>query len=104
MGKEGLSLPFPAGWAYYKDLLPYATPDDLIDRILAATTREHVTRAWITGTPSGIAAQIKPYLQAGIEWVMPIDYLPLMGDPADAPSSVAWMIELCAALKGSACT
>jgi hypothetical protein len=48
-------------------------PDDLIDRIVAVATREHVTRAWITGAPTGIAAQIKPYLVGGIDGVMPID-------------------------------
>ena len=97
--QEGLGLPFPPGWAYYKDLLPYATPDNLIDKILAATTREHVTKAWITGTPASIAAQITPYLEVGIDWVMPIDYLPIVGDPAEASASVRWMIELCAELK-----
>ncbi|MEZ0365802.1 LLM class flavin-dependent oxidoreductase [Mycobacterium sp. pUA109] len=100
--EEGLGLPFPPGWTYFKDLLPYATPDELVNAIVAATTEKHVRKAWITGTPGEVAEQIVPYLEAGIDWVMPIDYLPIVGDPADAPSSVSWMVELCSALKKSA--
>jgi len=96
---EGLQLPFPDGWAYFKDLLPYNTSDQLVRDIVAATTEEHVRRAWMTGSPSEIADQITPYLEAGIDWVMPIDYLPVVGDPVEAPASIGWMIELCAALK-----
>lgn len=99
--EEGFALPFPPGWTYFKDLLPYDTADELVDAIVAATTEEHVRKAWITGTPGEVAEQIIPYLQAGIDWVMPIDYLPIVGDPADAPYSVGWMVELCAALKKS---
>jgi phthiodiolone/phenolphthiodiolone dimycocerosates ketoreductase len=96
---EGIPLPFPPGWAYYKDLLPNNTPDALVDAILAATTREHVERSWFAGSPADVAAQIQPYLNAGIDWVMPFDYLPVAGDPADAPAAVGWMVELCRALK-----
>lgn len=98
---EGLGLPFPEGWTYFKDLLPYNTPDELVRDIVAATTEEHVRKAWITGTPAEVADQITPYLEAGIDWVMPIDYLPIVGDPSDAPAAGGWMIELCAALKKS---
>jgi phthiodiolone/phenolphthiodiolone dimycocerosates ketoreductase len=99
---EGMPLPFPPGWAYYKDLLPNDTPDELVAAVLAATTREHVVRSWFAGGPAAVAAQIKPYLEAGIDWVMPFDYLPVAGDPADAPAAVGWMVELCRALKEAA--
>lgn len=96
---EGLALPFPAGWTYFKHLLPYAMDDELVARVVAATTPAHVERAWLVGSPADVAAEIRPYLDAGIDWVMPFDYLPVVGDPADAPASVGWMVELCAALK-----
>ncbi len=96
---EGIPLPFPAGWAYYKDLLPNDTPDEFVDTILAATTREHVIRSWFAGSPADVAAQFKPYLDAGIDWIMPFDYLPVAGDPADAPAAAGWMVELCRRLK-----
>ncbi len=97
--KEGLRLPFPEGWSYFRDMLPYATDDEFVDRIIAATTPDHVRAAWLLGSPEDVAKQVQPYLDAGIDWVMPFDYLPVVGDPADAPLSIGWMIELCAAMK-----
>lgn len=96
---EGRPLPFPDGWAYYKDLLPNDTPDELVETILAATTREHVEASWFAGSPTDVAAALAPYLDAGIDWIMPFDYLPVAGDPDDVPGATGWMIELCAALK-----
>jgi phthiodiolone/phenolphthiodiolone dimycocerosates ketoreductase len=97
--QEGLSLPFPEGWTYFKHLLPYAMDDRLIENVVGATTREHIRRAWLIGSPQDVAAQIKPYLDVGIDWVIPFDYLPVVGNPADAAASAGWMIELCTAMK-----
>lgn len=97
--REGLGLPFPEGWSYPKDLLPYGLDDDLVRAVVDATTDEHIDRAWIAGQPREVAARIHPYLEAGIDWVMPIDYLGVVGDPTDAQASVAGLIELCAHLK-----
>jgi phthiodiolone/phenolphthiodiolone dimycocerosates ketoreductase len=99
---EGLGLPFPQGWTYFKDLMPYATSDELVQEVVAATTDEHVRKAWIAGSPADVADQIMPFLDAGIDWVMPIDFLPIVGDPTDGQAAGKWMIELCAALKNSA--
>jgi hypothetical protein len=40
--------------------------------------------------------EVKPFVDAGIEWVCAFDYLPLVGDPADAPRAVQRLIDLCA--------
>jgi phthiodiolone/phenolphthiodiolone dimycocerosates ketoreductase len=97
--REGLALPFPEGWSYFGNLLPYNTEDALVDAVVAATTPEHVRRGWLFGTPQEVADQILPYLASGIDWVMPFDVLPVVGDPADAAKAAGWMIETCAALK-----
>ena len=97
--REGLGLPFPEGWSYPKDLLPYGLDDELVRTVVDATTEEHVEQAWIVGQPQEVAARILPYLEAGIDWVMPIDYLGVVGDPADAKASLGGLIDLCAALK-----
>ena len=100
--REDMALPFPDGWSYFGDLLPYNTDDALVEEVVAAVTPEHVTGGWLLGTPREVADQILPYLDCGIDWVMPFDVLPVVGDPADAPKAVGWMIETCAALKQAA--
>jgi phthiodiolone/phenolphthiodiolone dimycocerosates ketoreductase len=99
---EGMGLPFPPGWGYNKDLLPYSVDDKLVADVVAATTPQHVRRGWMVGSPREVADQIKPYLDVGIDWVMPFDFLPVVGDPADAETSARCMIELCVALKQAA--
>jgi len=96
---EGLGLPLPEDWAYYNHLLPYAMADALVERIVSSVTREHVTRDWICGTPEDVARQIALYLQPGVDWVMPIDYLPVVGSPADAEAVAARGAERCKHLK-----
>ncbi|WP_169621799.1 LLM class flavin-dependent oxidoreductase [Mycolicibacterium peregrinum] len=97
---EGRALPFPQDWAYFKDFLPNDTPDALVHDILAATTPEHVAESWFTGGPDEIATQIEPFADAGVDWVMPFDYLPVVQDPTGAAASLTWMTELCSILKG----
>ena len=92
----------PEGWTYYKDFRPYATDDEFVEEVVAAVKREHCVGGWASGSPQEVADRITPFLtEANIDWVMPFDYLPVVGDPADAPQSVAWMIELCGMLKQS---
>lgn len=102
--EDGMELPmFPEGWTYYKNFRPYATEDSFIEQVLGAVTREHCVGAWATGSPQEVADWILPHLEAAdVDWVMPFDYLPVVGDPADAPQAAAWMIELCGLLKKGA--
>ena len=97
--EEGLGLPFPEGWTYYKNLLPYAMDDELVDRVVSSVTPEHHERAWFLGTPEEVARKIQPYLEAGVDWVMPIDYLPVVGSLEDAAAAAARGAELCRNLK-----
>ena len=97
--EEGLGLPFPPGWTYFKDLLPYGMQDSLVEEIVSAVTPAHIERAWLAGSPADVAQQIQPYLEAGVDWVMAIDYLPVVGSPADAAAAAARGADLCAHIK-----
>ena len=99
---EGLGLPLPDDWTYYKHLLPYEMDDALVEAVVAATTEEHVRRAWFTGSPKEVAAQIEPFLEVGVDWILCIDYLPVVGSPADAAAAAARGAELCGHLKQAA--
>jgi phthiodiolone/phenolphthiodiolone dimycocerosates ketoreductase len=100
----GLESPVPLDWAYFMHFLPYDTPQALIDDALAKTTREHVRACWLTGTPEEVAAMVQPYIDAGADWVCPMDYLPLVLEPDEAAAAFGRSVELCDLIKAAQLT
>ena len=100
--EEGLASPLPEDWRYYDHLLPQQTPSSFLSSVLDKVTREHVTKGWLCGTPAAVAEMIRPYVEAGADWVCPMDYMPLVLDPSEAPAAFSRTVELCGVIKGSA--
>lgn len=96
---ESLPLPVPETWAYYKDLLPYGMTDEHVKSVIATVTRDHFDRAWFHGAPESVAQQILPFLANGVDWVVPIDYLGMVGGPDEAQASFARSIAVCNSLQ-----
>jgi phthiodiolone/phenolphthiodiolone dimycocerosates ketoreductase len=94
---KDIGLPAPLGedFVYYKQFLPYRTPDALIDQVIDTVTPEHTYAGWVCGTPEQVADQIQPYIDAGADWVCPMDYLPMVLEPEAAQAAGARSIELC---------
>lgn len=94
---KDLQLPAPLGedFIYYKHFLPYKTPQALIDQVLRTVTPDHTYAGWICGTPEQAADQIQPYIDAGADWVCPMDYLPIVLAPEAAQAAAAHSIALC---------
>jgi phthiodiolone/phenolphthiodiolone dimycocerosates ketoreductase len=99
---DGMESPVPEGWNYFQHLLPYDTPDAFSDDVLAKTTREHVHKCWLCGTPQEVAEMMQPYIDAGAEWVCPMDYLPLVLDPGEAQAAFGRTLELAGIVKAQA--
>ena len=95
----GLESPIPEDWKYFMHFLPHDTPQAFIDSVLSRTTEAHVRQGWLAGTPGEVAAMIQEYIDAGADWVCPMDYLPLVLDPSEAPAAFARSIELCRLIK-----
>jgi phthiodiolone/phenolphthiodiolone dimycocerosates ketoreductase len=100
--KAGLSAPTPEGWAYYADFLPQSTDDGFVAEVLSKTTRAHAETGYLWGSPEQVAAKLAEYVAAGISFIAPADYLPVVGDPADAQRATERSIACLAALKASA--
>jgi phthiodiolone/phenolphthiodiolone dimycocerosates ketoreductase len=97
--EEGMESPVPEDWNYFMHFLPYDTDQSFIDDVLAKTTREHVTKCWLCGTPEEVAAQVQPYIDAGADWVCPMDYMPLVLEASEAEAAFGRSIELCGLIK-----
>lgn len=98
--KEGLESPWPEGWSYYIKMVPLDEKPEFVNLALGKTTRRHAELAFPRGTPAQVAAQIQPFVDAGMQLVQTVDYLPLILPLEDWSKSTDLSIELCAHLKG----
>jgi phthiodiolone/phenolphthiodiolone dimycocerosates ketoreductase len=57
---------------------------------------------WFADSATDVAAQIEPFIDAGIDWVMSFDYLPVAGSPDDVTAMFGCTVELCGLLKAQA--
>ena len=97
--KEGMEPAVPDGWNYFLKMLPYDTSDEFIASVLSKTTRKMAEKGMFWGTPTQVASIFQEYVDAGVNWVLPVDYMPLVLTPEDAATSVNRSIEVCAHLK-----
>jgi phthiodiolone/phenolphthiodiolone dimycocerosates ketoreductase len=97
--EDGLESPVPEDWNYFQHFLPHDTSQSFIDDVLAKTTREHVTKCWLSGTAADVAEMIQPYIDAGADWICPMDYMPLVLEPSEAPAAFGRSLELCGLIK-----
>lgn len=97
--KAGLTPPTPEGWTYYANFLPQNTDDGLLEDVLSRTTRAHAEAGYLWGTPQQVATKLAAYVDVGVSFVSPADYLPVIGDSADAERATARSIECLADLK-----
>jgi phthiodiolone/phenolphthiodiolone dimycocerosates ketoreductase len=97
--KAGLESPTPEGWTYYQRFLPQSTSDAFVEEVLSATTREHAEKGYLWGTPERVAEQLRAYGDAGVTFVAPADYLPVVSDPEDAAAAAGRSIACLGAVK-----
>jgi phthiodiolone/phenolphthiodiolone dimycocerosates ketoreductase len=74
--KAGVASPVPEDWNYYAHMKPYATPDSFVEDVITKTTRKHCELAWIHGTPDQVAEQLSAVVDAGVDWLGIVDYMP----------------------------
>ena len=55
---------------------------------------------WVCGTPAEVAATVRQYVDAGADWVCPMDYLPIVLDTTEAPAGFARSLETIGHIKG----
>lgn len=96
---EGLQPPFPVDWHYAMKLLPMQWSRAQAYELIDAMPAEIVDRSLIKGSPKQVAAEIQGYVDAGVNWVMVYDQLPIYLQPEEAQQALARSIEVCRLLK-----
>ena len=97
--REGIEPAVPDGWTYHLKLKPYSVEQSFIDHVLAGTTREMARRSFINGTPSQVADKLQAWIDAGVDWVMPVDYMRFVGSLEDAAVAINRTFEVCEHIK-----
>ena len=63
------------------------------------STRKHVEKSYLYGTPQKVAAEMKAFADAGATWIGVLDVMPALLQPAEAATAMARSIEVCRLLK-----
>jgi phthiodiolone/phenolphthiodiolone dimycocerosates ketoreductase len=98
---EGVELIFPEDWHYALRLLPHLMSRTEVDDIVAAVTPTMIEKSWLVGTPAEVAAQLRPWVEAGARYIAPSDLAPMILEPDEQEGVFQRMIELCVHLKGA---
>jgi phthiodiolone/phenolphthiodiolone dimycocerosates ketoreductase len=98
--KEGIELIFPEDWHYAMRLLPHAMSRAEVDEIVAKVTPEMIEKSFFLGTPAEVAAQLRPYVEAGADFMAVGDLSGAALGPEDTEHCLQLTIEACAHLKG----
>jgi phthiodiolone/phenolphthiodiolone dimycocerosates ketoreductase len=99
--KEGLPAPMGKDWHYANHLLPMRIGEREAREMMSRTTRRHVEKSYLYGTPAQVAAQIQPFVDAGVTWVGILDVMPALLQPEEAMGAIHRSIEVCRLLKQS---
>lgn len=99
--KEGIEPPMPANWHYALKMLPVKIALDEAMTMLKRVTPLHSERSFFYGTPKQVAAELQAYVDAGATWVLPLDNLPIVEQPADAATAITRSIEVCRIIKAN---
>jgi phthiodiolone/phenolphthiodiolone dimycocerosates ketoreductase len=97
---EGVDLIFPDDWHYALKMLPHQMSRAEVDEVVARVTPKMIEKSWLIGTPEEVAAQLRPWVEAGASYIAPSDLAPAVMEPEEHPEVFQTMIELCAQLKG----
>ena len=97
---EGIEPVMPLDWHYALHMKPNSMTLDEITKITDQVTPEMVRRTFFHGTPSQIAEQIRPYVEAGARLNLIADLAPLLV-PTDPAVTVEASAEICRLVKAA---
>jgi phthiodiolone/phenolphthiodiolone dimycocerosates ketoreductase len=79
-------------------MLPHQMSRADADDVVARLTPKMIEKSWLMGTPEEVAAQLRPWVEAGADYIAPSDLAPAIMEPEEQPEVLQTMIDLCAQL------
>jgi phthiodiolone/phenolphthiodiolone dimycocerosates ketoreductase len=98
--RDGIEPAVPDGWTYFMKMKPYDTAPGFVDEVVGKATRKMTELSYIWGTSQQVAAELQAYVDAGVDWISPVDHLPIVSNPAQGAASLTRAIEICSIVKG----
>lgn len=96
---EGIDLIFPADWMYAVQLQPHRMSRAEVDEVADAVPPAMIEKSWLIGTPSEVAAQLRPWVEAGATYIAPSDLAPAVLEAEEQAGADRRLVELGAELK-----
>lgn len=97
--KEGLEPLMPPDWHYALKMLPMKVGHDEAMQLIKRVTAQHSEKSYFFGTPKQVASKIQACVDAGVTWVLPHDWMPIVLDPDDAATAINRTLEVCRILR-----
>jgi phthiodiolone/phenolphthiodiolone dimycocerosates ketoreductase len=102
--REGVELIFPDDWHYALRMLPHAMSQAEVDEVVAQVGPAMIEKSWFIGTPTEVAAQLRPWVDAGADYIAPSDLAPAVLELEEQEGAMRRIIEVCGHLKGAPVT
>jgi phthiodiolone/phenolphthiodiolone dimycocerosates ketoreductase len=96
---EGVEPPMGDSWHYAVHMLPLSYSEQETADVLARATPEVVRRSWHRGSPQQLAEAVSPYIDAGVNFVQIVDFVPIARPADEAPDGLRRAIELAGLIK-----
>jgi len=80
-------------------MLPHQMSQAEVDDVVARVTPEMIEKSWLIGTPEEVAAQLRPWVDAGADYIAPSDLAPAIFEPEEQPEVMQTMLDFCSQLR-----
>lgn len=98
--RDGFEPPRPEGWHYALHYHPHLVTEVELRSVLSKMSPEMVESSFaFHGSAKEVAAQIGPYVEAGMTHCLPVDYSVVIQGFEEVPASFGRQVEMCRILK-----
>jgi phthiodiolone/phenolphthiodiolone dimycocerosates ketoreductase len=94
----------PRDWHYAMKMLPLSMSKAEVDEWAGRATRKMAEKSYFYGSPAEAAAQLRPFIDAGVDFVGILDMAAFVLNPDELPAALGRSIEVSGYLKSYVAT